>query len=154
MVNREARRGAALALRRFLGGQSTNKEFDREFAAVAPELERGQDRALRAIYGFCWNLYDDFEEHRLEGDWALEPPVREIAERCLLFLGSGCSYEWKKTKFIGLDWRRILARFLPWIKWEHDPLKRFEAYLGEPEGEARFWPFYRECDYRQAQRPE
>lgn len=154
MVNREARHLAALALRRFLDGQSTNREFDREFSAAVPVLERCPDRALRAIYGFCWNFYDDFEEHRLEGEWALEPPVRAIAERCLLFLASDCPYEWKKTKLIGLDWRRIFARFLPWMRWESDPLKRFEAYLGEPAGEARCWPFYRAGDELQARSPE
>jgi hypothetical protein len=147
MVNREARDQAATALRRFLDGATTNEEFDSEYAHVAPVWKRGKDRAIAAVYGFAWNLYDDFTEHKLEGAWELDEPVKKIAERCVLFLRSDDEYEWKRSEFIGIDWRRIFSRFLPWIKWEEDTLKRFEANLGEPEGDAQVWPFYRREDY-------
>lgn len=147
MVNREARDRAARALRRFLDRETTNEEFDSEYAHIGPIWSRGKDRAIAAIYGFAWNLYDDFEEHKLEGAYELDNPVCEMAERCVLFLRSGLSYEWKKTSFIGIDWRRILSGFLPLIRWEEDPKKRFERFLNESAGDASVWPFYRREDY-------
>jgi hypothetical protein len=150
MVSREAREQAARALRRFLDCETTNEEFDSECVHVGPIWNRSKDRAITAVYGFAWNLYDDFTEHKLEGAWELDEPVKEIAERCVLFLGSDYEYEWKKSEFIGIDWRRVFSRFLPWVKWETDTLKRFETNLGEPAGDASVWPFYRTADFHDA----
>jgi len=146
MVNREARDQAARALERFLKCETTNRVFESEYEEVATTWKRHTDRGIAAVYGFAWNLYDDFEEHKLEGAHELDQPVLQMAERCLLFLRSDCEYEWRKAKLIGLDWRRILSRFLPWIQWEADPDKRFEQFLAEPGGEASVWPFYRRED--------
>lgn len=147
MVNREARDKAAEALRRFLACQTTNKEFDREFTEIAATWKRQKDRAIAAVYGFAWNLYDDFEEHKLDGDWEPEAMAREMAERCVRFLQTDLEYEWKREKFIGLDWRRIFSKFLPWIRWEADPKKRFERFMAEPAGDVSVWPFYRSQDF-------
>jgi hypothetical protein len=142
MVTREARDKAAETLRQFLACETTNEEFDNEFAAISITWKRHTDRGIAAVYGFAWNLYDDFEEHTLEGAYELDPPVRAIAERCVQFLQSDCEYEWRRAKFIGLDWRRIFSKFLPWIKWEADPVKRFEQFMAEPAGDVTVWPFY------------
>ena len=146
MVDREVRDKAALALQRFLECETTNEEFDAEFTGLAATWKRHSDRAIAAVYGFAWNLYDDFEEHTLEGAYELDEPVLAMAGRCVRFLRSDLEYEWRKAKFIGLDWRRIAARILPWVHWEQDPMKRFQAYLGEPSGDASVWPFYRRED--------
>ncbi|MDR3724834.1 MAG: hypothetical protein P4K83_10145 [Terracidiphilus sp.] len=150
MVNQEARKKAARALRRFLDCETSNEEFDSEYVRIGPAWNRSKDRAITAVYGFAWNLYDDFKEHKLEAEWELDKQVKEIAERCVLFLGTDCEYEWKKSEFIGIDWRRVFSGFLPWIKWEADTLKRFEANLGEPAGDASVWPFYQAADFHDA----
>jgi hypothetical protein len=147
MVHREARDQAAKALERFLQCETSNEEFDHEYTEIARTAKRQTDRALKAVYGFSWNLYDDFEEHKLDGAYELDEPVRAIAERCVVFLRSDYEYEWRKADFFGIDWRRMAARVLPWIRWEADPLKRFELFMAEPTGEVSVWPFYRREDY-------
>ena len=147
MVNREARDRAATALRRFLVCETTNKEFDREFTEISATWKRKKDRAITAVYGFAWNLYDDFEEHKLDGIWEPEDVVRQMAERCVRFLQTDLEYEWRRAEFIGLDWRRIFSKFLHWIKWEADPRRRFGQFMAESAGDVSVWPFYRRDDY-------
>lgn len=146
MVNQPARERLVVVLQDFLAARTTNREFERSFEQVLAE-HRGQDRGIAAVYGFFWNLYDDYEEHKLAGEWALELPVGAMAERCAEFLATNLEYRWKQSNFIGLDWRRMFSRILPWVKVFEEPVERFRQRIAQPDGDALCWPFFDTAEF-------
>lgn len=147
MIDWEARGRAQELMQDLLACAITNRQFEAGFTALLGPGRTSADRGVIAAYGFFWNLYDDLEEHKLEGEHAPEPGVLEIAERCMLFMDTGFEYRWKKMNFIGLNWRRMLARILPWIRYEQNPVVRFGCQVAEPGGDVAAWPFYCIEDY-------
>jgi len=135
-------------LQRFVEGATTNRAYIQEYPYVGRFWRRHRDRALVALYTMTWNFYDDFEEHTLEGKFALPDEGLQLAARCLLFLATTLEYEWRTTSFNRIDWRERI----PFLRRapETDHATRLERFLREPEGNAAVWPFYRESDYREA----
>jgi hypothetical protein len=102
MVDRESRRHAVRALRRFLDCETTNDEYESEYPGPVLVMKRAsKDLAIRAISEFSWYWFDDFSVHRLDGRHALTSEERSFGEQCVLFLQSGLEYEWKEFRFIG-----------------------------------------------------
>lgn len=148
MIDPLARQQARRALERFLGGTTTNRAYIQQYPYLGRFWLRHRDRALVAIYEMTWNFYDDLEEHKLEGRFALPDEGLQLAARCVLFLATTLKYEWRTTRFMRIDWR---AR-IPFLRRAPAPdhATRLERTLREPAGDATVWPFYRAIDYHAA----
>lgn len=147
MVDRDARDRAAQLLRNFVSGKITNDEF-------ADGCPPTQDRAIDAIWGTAWVLYDDISEHRLIGRNRLPSDMRRVCLRWLLFLHNDHDYEWPDLSLPGIDpatrtqqsvWRRLLGL----LKGSLAP-EVARAFLAS--GHYPVWPFASAKDYRQALR--
>jgi len=92
MIDREARDVAVTALRDFMEGAISNREYERKY----PTSER--DPALWAIYSQIWFHYSDISEHTLTGKHQLNVDGQRLLERCLLFLRSDLEYLWPPQK--------------------------------------------------------
>jgi len=148
MVDPLARKHAQRALQRFVDCATTNREYIQEYPYVGRLWQRHRDRAVTAIYEMTWNFYDDFEDHKLEGPFALPEEGLQLAARCLLFLATTLEYEWRTTRFMRVNWRDRIPFLRRAPEANHE--KRLKKILHEPAGEATVWPFYRETDYRAA----
>jgi hypothetical protein len=136
MVDRHARDIAAGALRDFMEGSISNREYERRY----PRSKNGP--ALWAIYIHIWFCYSDLREHTLTGKHSLNAESRAFVERCLLFLRSDLEFQWLPPEFrlrygilrlIGLG--RILKR-----------LEEEEMSIGDKE----LWPFLKKAEYEEA----
>jgi len=92
MVDRAARDRAANAIRAFMEGSISNREYDRRY----PRSK--DDPAVWGIYSNSWFFYSDTSEHALAGKHALTGGGRAFMERCLLFLKSDLEFQWPSTK--------------------------------------------------------
>ena len=88
MVDREARRQLAEALRQLVTGRITNDEFEELWPEVC------NDSAVEGVRGFGWSLYSDTHPYRLRGIHRVSPETRKMAARAVLFLRSDREYEW------------------------------------------------------------
>lgn len=84
------------ALHRLIQGEMTNDDFDRLYCG---EWAVSADRAVAEIGKFGWGLYssDLLFPYRLVGRNAVDEWERQVAERCLLFLGSDLEYGWPEA---------------------------------------------------------
>ena len=141
MIDREARKLAALLLRRFAASRLTNDDFESEY----PQSK--VDPALRAIEERAWALYDDFHTHRLTGRNALTAAGRREVARWVLFLQSDVEYSWPTSySFMQIyNWPMNLLT-LGW--WERRKQETFQAFA--KSGEFTVWPFRTRTDYEAA----
>jgi hypothetical protein len=83
------------ALHRLVEGGLTNDEFDDEYCRAWVKCP---DRAVAEIATFGWSLYSsDVGPYCLKGWHTVDSETRQIAERCILFLGSEFVYGWPET---------------------------------------------------------
>jgi len=136
MVDRHARDIAADAVRDFMGGSISNREYERRY----PTTKR--DLALWAIHTALWSGYSDVSEHTMTGKHALNDEGRALVERCILFLRSELEFEWPPPKFrVRYGLLRLLGLGRIVTQWEDK-----EMSIGEKE----VWPFLRKADYEDA----
>ena len=150
MIDRDTRLQAAKAVQRFLDGETNNEDYLSEYPSPPMLGRRGKDPAIRAVYEFSWNWYDDFHTHRLEGEYQLPQETRAIGRRCVLFLKSDLKYEWRKANFM---WTGIHLPNILRLGRRHKPDtldEKLAAHLAQPEGDASVWPFFRMSDYQAA----
>lgn len=93
MVDQLQRRRYARLLRALATGRLTNFEYE---DAVDKTVDMKKDLAIDKIYGMAWSLYDDINEHRLRGEWALSPEARHSVATWLLFLYSDLEFSMAK----------------------------------------------------------
>ena len=136
MVDRHARNIAAEALRDFMEGSISNKEYERRY----PKSK--DDPALWGIYANIWFCYSDTSEHTLSGKHALTDDGRAIVERCLLFLKSDLEFQWPATKL------RLWYPLLRLIGLGRIVNRQVEKEMSI--GEMEVWPFLRKTDYEEA----
>src|SRR5207247_11023905 len=86
MINRADRDKLALLLRRYAAGRITNDDLADEAPA------RSSDPAIRPLYEFAWQLYDDLSTHRAEVRHALMPEKRRMVARWVFFLQFDIEY--------------------------------------------------------------
>jgi hypothetical protein len=147
MVDRQARDEARAALQRFLNCEITNDDYESEYPL--PELfgrKESKDIAIKAIHGMSWNWFDDFNAHKLEGEYELDSETREIANRCCQFLAESYEYEWRESNFMSTGFTRSLLITLGLIPRVPSVEERIANYLDQPEGDASVWPFFRRSD--------
>jgi len=135
MVNRHARYIAAEALREFMEGSISNREYERRF----PKTK--DDPALWAIYSNIWFCYSDLSEHTLTGKHALNDEHRAILERCLLFLSSDVEFQWPPPKF------RLWYGILRLLAVRRTLKQREEEEMSI--GDVDVWPFLRKAEYEE-----
>jgi hypothetical protein len=148
MVDRQARNEALQALRRFLRCETTNDEYESEYPLpVLFGRKESKDPAIKVIHGMSWNWFDDFNSHKLEEKYELDPETKQVAERCCVFLDSDCEYEWRETNFIQTGFTRSVLTTLGLIRTTPTLEERIANHLDQPEGDAAVWPFFRQSDY-------
>jgi hypothetical protein len=136
MIDRHARDIAADAVRDFMQGSISNKEYERRFPTA-----KG-DPALWAIYANLWFCYSDVSEHTLTGKHALGDDSRAILERCVLFLRTDLEFRWPPPKFrLRYGILRLLGLGQIVKRWEGG-----DVSIGDVE----VWPFLRKADYERA----
>jgi hypothetical protein len=136
MVDRHARDVAAEALREFMSGSISNKDYEWRFP-------RGtRDPALEAIYSYFWFSYSDTKEHTMTGDHAITDEGRAVVQRCLLFLKSDLAFQWPARKLL-LAYPILRLIGLGWIV-NRSPKR--ESSLG---GEIDVWPCFTKAQYAQ-----
>jgi hypothetical protein len=140
MVDREARRAAALLIRQLYHGEITNDDFHVGWP------RNSSDRALRAI-GFTLNFAIS---ENITRPLEFGEDGRTHLERCALFLDSNLEYEWPRDRFYTggkaprLAFVLTLGLYLPFYIW----LRR--RYLEqEAARDSTVWPFIRRSDYEQ-----
>jgi hypothetical protein len=96
MIDQSIRRSLSQDLRRLITGRMTNDAFDDVYYE---SYHDSNDRAVREIAGFGYSLYssDLLWPYRLRGRYTVDKETRSAAARCVLFLRSGCDYEWPDT---------------------------------------------------------
>jgi len=135
MVNRHARDTAAEAIRDFMNGSITNREYERRFPTA-----RG-DPALWAIHTALWSGYSDVSEHTMTGKYALTDEGRAIVERCVVFLRSDLEFQWPPPKFRLLyGILRVLGLGRVVKRWEDEDMS-----IGDRE----VWPFLKKAQYQE-----
>jgi len=137
-VDPQARAKLAESTRWLVGARITNYQFD-------DAIPKSDDEAIREIYGqFLWLLYCDLREHRLSGTDKLAPAQRDVATRCILFLGSGLPYPWpvlSRAKSALLTLGNLLTFGLAGRIY----FRRLAA-----AGDMAYWPFLSESQYADA----
>lgn len=93
MVDRQSRTELAEALRRLIGGELTNDEFDDLYYE---SWWQHSDDAVRELAQFGWSLYDSdtLRPYTLTGPNAPSPERQQMAERAIRFLKTDFEYEW------------------------------------------------------------
>lgn len=143
VVDRAARDVAAERLRRFAAGRVTNNEFE----GSEPDT---RDPAIRAIWDTCWCFYCDMEEHRLEGDFRLDPDFRRMFARWVIFLDSDRPYVWPKIRLPGIDPRRRIRRTRLGRLCNLDSVSPKNAAAFLAAGHYPVWPFASAREYKSA----
>jgi len=135
VIDRHSRQIAVKALRDFVDGAISNKEYERRYP------QSRDDPALREVYIQIWFLYSDVQTHFLTGKHAPNEERSLFLERCILFLKSDLEFQWPLQEchlWCGLlrlfGIRRIVARG-----------KNEEMPIGDKE----VWPFLNKTQYEQ-----
>ena len=135
MVDRHARDIAAEALRNFMEGSISNREYERRFPK-----SKG-DPALWGIYSQIWFCYSDTLEHTLTGKHALTNEGRAYIGRCLLFLKSDLEFQWPPTKL------RLWYPLLRLIGLGRIVNRKVEKEMSI--GDVDVWPFLKKAEYEE-----
>jgi hypothetical protein len=133
VIDRNARDAYAELLRHFASGRMTNREYEDETDRIVLPGNTG-DLALREIWLWTWQLYDDVRTHELTGRWALAADDRKCLARAVIFLYTDVEYEWPKTKLFAGCLMNLLT-FGLWGMWiSHSRKTEFER-------KRQVWPF-------------
>src|SRR5579885_912566 len=107
MIDREGRDRLAVALKQLLEGDISTDTFH------LLNLGSEQDRAIYDIWLFGDTLSHGLYPYRMIGKKQPKPEIRQIAERCVLFLNSDLEYEWPSFPItISFYWLLILGALL------------------------------------------
>jgi hypothetical protein len=136
MIDRHARDIAADALRDFVEGSISNREYEHRY----PRSK--DDPAIWAIYAHIWFCYSDLREHALIGKHSLNAERRTFVERCLLFLRSDLEFRWLPPEF------RLKYGILRLIGLGGVLKRREEEEMSI--GDKDVWPFLKKAEYEEA----
>jgi len=127
VIDVEARKKAAEVVRHFISGRMTNFDFEKNMPATA-------DLAVRAIEESLWLVYDDFEKHKLDAEWALPSCTKSQMVRWVMFLHTDEEYHWPTFSYPGLRPLKhvFVSRLLNKPRREHEFMS---------SGEYDVWPF-------------
>lgn len=169
MIDRDSRNTLAENLAALAEGTITNDQF------LQSRPETGHDRAVDEIWRFGDSLYSDIAPYRLVGRNALSDDVRNVVQRCILFLQSDLEYEWPDFPYnIGDKWlvggwmiNMFMFPLLLFIEWIHMAIalyasgsllwficyivankvfNKYQQLFWKCGGDPAVWPFFRACD--------
>jgi hypothetical protein len=140
MIDRKARDILAENFRHLITGQITNDEFE-------DRLMKSKDAGVKEVfYNGAWPLYDDLQEHKLTGMWAVVEEGKPIAARYILFLKTDLEYEWPRKTGLKEAPRAFLGLFTLGLS---TVIRNRIKTKGE-KGDKTVWLFYRPSDYEKA----
>jgi hypothetical protein len=142
MVDREARRRAAEAIRHYVCGTITNKEFEKRYPISKA------DPVIRALNDSLWPTYEDIFTHKLAGEDAASEEMKRRVARWLVFLYSGVEYRWPRVSDAGF-------RDLPGDSWLGEVVHALFGYGRKSaefmaHGDYDEWPFLRREEFNDA----
>lgn len=92
MIDRQARKELAEALRALASGLISNDEFERR-------IPDSTDPAIRHLFADgAWRLYSDLREYRLKGKHRLDSSTKAAVARWVLFLKTDQPFEWPQPR--------------------------------------------------------
>ena len=142
MIDRGARRRAAEAIRHYLCGVITNKEFERRYPVSKT------DRVARALDDSLWATYEDIFTHKLAGQNAASEELRRRVARWLVFLYSDMEYKWPRISdpgFRDLPADSWFGKAIRWLIGYGEKSAEFMAH-----GDYEVWPFLRREEFEEA----
>lgn len=151
MVKPDPRRNAAELVRLLTHGQITNFTFEENW----PREWEESDRGLKAVRTLMLRFLPYWVEYRYAGPAMPSGMMREMFDRCILFLSSDQEYAWPEDDFVyplrgGLA---VLARVLRgrWIaSWQEYRYVKFLEKLLAKGGELDAWPFFTNARLQEA----
>jgi hypothetical protein len=138
MTDRCARDAGADALRGFMEGRLSNRDYEKQFPSSRT------DGALRAIHVAVWFTYSDVREQFVGRGLTLSDDQRTLIGRCVLFLESDCDFAWPLPEF---RLRYGIARMLG----RGRALDRVQARQMSV-GDISVWPFLDAAQLAEAER--
>jgi hypothetical protein len=143
VIDRVARDQASAALRRFIGGKTTNDEFLCEL----PLTNRQGDRVLRVAFEFLDNFSDDLRTHYFKPAGVTREGIAALT-RMLCFLDSDLPYEWPNARLHRIRPPAPSELFIfSWIRrWFARRDQAQDRVLGT-YGDLNWWPFRNEEQY-------
>jgi hypothetical protein len=127
------------ALQRFVGGETTNDDFESAY----PAPNETSDPGIHAIESVVWRFFSDHDVHKLTGDHAPDPEGRAMLDRCLLFLRTKLRYRWPITDFIVPQKAEPILNFLTAGRMQRrldDRHRTMEQQMAD-FGDVASWPF-------------
>ncbi len=142
MIDRVARKQAAEAIRHFVSGRITNKEFIDRYPYSK------NDPAIWALDDTFYAFYDDIVTHKLTGGYSISKGARKMAARWIMFLYSDCEYRWPRAGVPGLrssfspSWFGRVTGLARLTLWRDERFRR--------HGEYELWPFLQREEFEEA----
>ena len=142
MIDPIARRKAAEAIRHYVCGVITNKEFERRYPISK------SDPVIHALNDSLWATYEDISTHKLTGENAASEEMKRRVACWLVFLYSEEEYRWPRIGDSGF-------RDLHADSWLGNAIR---ALFGYEEKSAEFmahgdydvWPFLQREEFAEA----
>jgi hypothetical protein len=125
MVDRAARDKAIRLIEQYFDGVITNDQLLDDFP------KSSSDPALLGIHRRLFDIVSDMYSHTIVQLAESDPPIKDLIERCLMFLGSDFEYRWPS----------LLSRVFAAIRRSDEESR---AKTGEPD----VWPFFTTADYK------
>jgi hypothetical protein len=144
MIDREARRRAAEAIRHYVCGVITNREFERRYPVSKA------DPVIHALNDSLWPTYEDIFTHRLAGGNAATEEMKGRVARWLVFLYSGEEYRWPRIGDSGFRDLRADSWLGKVVRAVFGYGERSSSFMAR--GDYEVWPFLRREEYEEALR--
>lgn len=167
MIDKDRRKKLAFHLRQLAVGLTTNDDFENNIAeeisfGYLPEQyyrakEAKQDDAIiQPMLEFCWNLYSDLENHKLQGKYKLDDEQLNRIAKYILFLHSDYEYEWTDISFVNpliqFSCKDFLLTIITLGKHYRDIVKEQKEtfYSMDNGGDLEYWPFFSKSQFDNA----
>lgn len=137
IADRQARSKAELAIKKFIGCQTTNFEFIDDYPQSV------HDVAIKEIYyQALYPLFDDTIEHKLDGKYQINDNTIDIIGRILLFFKSELIYEWP------ILYGRSRVLWLPLDIMTLSLTQRIRYLYFKTRSDINIWPFFMVSDLK------
>jgi hypothetical protein len=137
LVDQESRAQATETIRALTAGKIDSDQFEDGYPL------RSRDLGVKVVWWQIWGLYSDLKTERFTPEHPPSDEVRDLLDRCALFLSTDLPYAWPRLGFWGTF---PFLRRLPLLgRVAKSRRAEFEA-AGDPDA----WPFLRRKDLEEA----
>lgn len=137
LVDKESRARATEIIRAFAAGKVDNDQFEDGYPL------RSRDLGVKVVWWQIWGLYSDLKTERFTPEHPPSAEVRDLLDRCQLFLSTDLPYEWPRLGFWGTF---PFLRTIPLLARVAKSRRADFAAAGETGA----WPFLRHKDLEEA----